>query len=212
MTAERIHNILIAEDHPLVAEALAALVLARFPAARVRMVADFDAAIDSVRETPPDLVLVDGSMPGATPYDGITAILLAAPATRLIVVSGLRDDALVEALLDAGAAGFLPKTAPAPVMLAAIDLVLAGGRYRPESMEPGQEPTLPDPPLSGRLADVARLLGDGLTNKEIARTLGIGPETVKTYVAHLLLQLGAANRTEAAVKAQQLLSPPAKRC
>ena len=79
-----------------------------------------------------------------------------------------RDD-----LLAAGAAGFLLKTAPSAVLLAAIEMVLAGGRYRPEkevrySVRAAAAST-ELPQLSGRLADVASLLGDRLTNKQIAR-------------------------------------------
>lgn len=202
-----IQELLVAEDHPMVAEALAALVAARFPAARVRMAADFPSAVAAAAAQSPQLALIDADMPGAEPLAGVSAILAAAPDTRLIVVSGLRDDALVDALLAAGAAGFLPKTSPAAVMLAAIDQVLAGGQYRPAPLPNGAANALPAlAPLSGRLADVARLLAAGLTNKEIARELGVGPETVKSHVAHLLDVLGAANRTEAAVKAQGLLS------
>lgn len=198
-----VRDILVADDHPMVAEAMAALVRSRFPAAQLHLVSDFTAAVTAVAETAPQLALIDADMPDAAPRAGIAAILAAGPATRLIVVSGLRDDTLVDDLLAAGVAGFLPKMAPSAVMLAAIDLVLAGGRYRPEQLvlhSLSKAGALPQ--LSGRLNDVARLLGDGLTNKEIARSLGIGPETVKTYVAQLLVVLSAANRAEAAVKAQ----------
>ena len=193
-----VEDILIADDHPLVAAAVAALVASRFPDARLRVVADFAAATAAVTAAAPQLALIDGDMPGATPRAGIGAILAAAPAARLIVVSGLRDDALVDDLLAAGAAGFVPKSVSPAVMLDAIDLVLAGGCYRPEVLAPHRVP-MAAPMLAGRLADVARLLGDGLTNKQIARTLAVSPETVKTQVAQLLAVLGAANRAEAAV-------------
>jgi DNA-binding NarL/FixJ family response regulator len=198
-------QMLIADDHPLVAEALATLFRSRFPAARVQLACDFPDAIAAAAESPPDLALIDADMPGATPAAGIAAILSASPSTRLVVVSGMRDAVLVAELMAAGAAGFLHKTSPPAMMLAAVDHVLAGGRYCPEPL--ASSPSTPAPvPLTGRLADVARLLGDGMTNKEIARELGIGPETVKTYVAQLLDQLGAANRTEAAVMAKTLQS------
>ena len=202
-----VDDILIADDHPMVAAAMAALVALRFPDARLRVVADFVAAVAAVTAAAPQLVLIDGDMPGAAPRSGIGAILAAAPRARLIVVSGLRDDALADDLLKAGAAGFVPKSASPAVMLAAIDLVLAGGCYRPEGMAPQQQPLLAaSPTLSGRLADVAQLLGEGLTNKQIARELAISPETVKTHVAQLLAVLNAANRAEIAVKARSLRS------
>ena len=91
----------------------------------------------------------------------------------LILARRSKQDALADDLLAAGAAGFLLKTAPSAVLLAAIEMVLAGGRYRPEkevrySVRAAAAST-ELPQLSGRLADVASLLGDRLTNKQIAR-------------------------------------------
>lgn len=204
MTAEpvQVRAILVAEDHPLLADAMATLVGSRFAGAHVRTVHDFGSAIAAARALTPDLVLVDADMPGATPRTGVSALLATTPTARLIVISGLRDKALVEAFAAAGVAGFIPKTRPPADILTAIEKIVAGGRSFPEAFEPAAPPR----PVSGRLADVAQLLGDGLTNKQIARALGIGPETVKTYVAQLLEQLGAANRTEAAVMVKSRLS------
>ncbi|WP_017668215.1 response regulator transcription factor [Sandarakinorhabdus sp. AAP62] len=200
-------QLLIADDHPLVAEALATLFRSRFPAARMRLACDFPGAIAAAAESPPDLALIDADMPGAAPVAGIAAIMQAAPSTRLVVVSGMRDAELVAELMAAGAAGFLHKTSAPAMMLSAVDHVLAGGRYCPDYLASSPSSPAASPvPLTGRLADIARLLGDGMTNKEMARELGIGPETVKTYVAQLLDQLGAANRTEAAVIAKTLPS------
>lgn len=209
MTAQpaQVRDILIADDHPMLVQAVAALVAAKFPAARVRTATDFTAAVAEAVQTPPQLALIDGDMPGATAFSGVAAIIAAAPGALVIVVSGLRDDALVADLLAAGAAGFVPKSESPAVMLAAIDLVLAGGCYRPETLVPDLAVLTPSPPiLSRRLGGVARLLGEGLTNKEIARTLGVSPETIKTQVAQLLAVVGAANRAEAAVKARSLIA------
>lgn len=204
--APPLREILVADDHPIVAEAVATLIGRRFPDARVRVAVDFASATAAVADLAPGLVLIDADMPDAPPCDGVASVIKAAPATRLIVISGIRDNELVERLFAAGAAGFLPKMVPPAVMLAAVDLVLAGGRYQPTPVE-ARVPKVSRgaaslPALTGRLDDVARLLGDGMTNKEIARALGISPETAKTYVSQLLSVLGATNRTQAAMKAR----------
>ena len=130
-------EILIADDHPLIGEALVMLLATHFPEARVRLAGDFPAAIAAASAQPPDLALMDADMPGAAPLAGLAAFRAASPATRVIIISGMRDAALAADLLAAGAAGFLHKTATPSVMLAAIDHVLAGGRYSSEIMPSG---------------------------------------------------------------------------
>ena len=100
-------------------------------------------------------------------------------------------------------------------MTAAINLVLAGGRYLPPRLAELQIPTSleaplrPPPqtvvgPLSPRNLEVVRLMAKGLSNKDIARTLNISPATVKTHVAQVIALIGATNRTDASMRAQRL--------
>ncbi len=197
-------DVLICDDHPLVAQALAAAVLARLPAARVVMADTFPAAIAAAPGA--GLILADLTMPGATPRAGIAALLAAAPAARLIVVTAQADDALLRDLMATGIAGFVSKSAKLAVIGAAIDLVLAGGRYLPPRLA---ELALARPPptramLSPRQAEVAALLVRGLSNKDIARELAIAPATVKVHVAQVMAALDADNRTAAAIKARAI--------
>jgi DNA-binding NarL/FixJ family response regulator len=206
---------LICDDHPLVAQALAATVAARWPGAQLALAADFAAAKAAAADNI-DLCLVDLDMPGAAPLAGIAAIIAAAPTARIIVVSGSADDALLLDLLALGIAGFIPKTSPPAVIGAAIDLVMAGGRYLPPRMvAPELVRTGParailsatdSAPihLSPRQVEVAGLLARGLSNKDIARRLGVAPATIKTHVAQLMTALGALNRTDAAMKAREI--------
>ena len=103
-------------------------------------------------------------------------------------------------------------------MDAAIRLILAGGRYLPPRLadiaatrfETGVPPIAGDSGaftsdrLTGRQLDVLRLIAKGKSNKEIARSLNLAPSTVKTHLSQILISLGAANRTEASVKARRL--------
>jgi len=99
--------------------------------------------------------------------------------------------------------------------MAAIDLVLAGGRYMPPRVaelaaqmqggaSPAAESRTPKPAVTARQADVLRLVADGYSNKEIARALDLSPATVKTHVAQTIAAIGATNRTEAAIRARAL--------
>lgn len=204
---------LICDDHPMVAQALATTIALRLPSLGVRLATDFPSAWALAAACRPMLCLADLGMPGATPLDGITGLLAAAAQTRLIVVTGSDDDALMVELLAIGIAGFVPKTASPAIVGAAIDLVMAGGRYLPPRLaqfgnaQRFELPAAAAPPaiqrFTPRQAEVVRLLARGLPTKDIARALGVAPATVKTHIAQVMLALGAANRTEAAVKARE---------
>lgn len=200
---------LIADDHALVREALAATVAARWPDAGILHAGDFPTAWAAAARQP-DLCLADLDMPGASPVDGVEALRVAAPGMKILVVTGVYDDAMMLDLLARGVDGFAPKSLSADVIGAAIALVLAGGRYLPQRLA---ELRLPEqrcsaaPParvLTERQQEVARLMARGQTNKDIARTLGIAPATIKSHVAQVIALTGAANRTEAAMRATAL--------
>lgn len=212
-------SILVCDDHPLVrsALALAAEAACGEPPLLAR---DFTEAWATAAATP-DLALcvVDLHMPGAGPVEGITGLKTRAPGARILVVTGSELDEDLLASLDLGVDGFLPKTAESGVIDAALKLVLAGGRYLPPRVAalvtgrpqpvPAEAPAEPRGPIEttyGRLGarqrDILGQMADGRSNKEIARTLGLSPATVKTHVAQVIAVLGATNRTEAAAKAR----------
>lgn len=206
---------LICDDHSLVREAIAATIRRKWPEVEILQAPDFPTAW-ALAERAPDLCLVDLSMPGADGRTGVAGILAAAPAARLLVVTGLDDDQLMLDLLDSGVAGFAPKSLETGILAAAIDLVLAGGRYLPARLtalaaaEPRTERRAPAPtafardPLTPRQRDVLRLMAEGQSNKEIARALDLSPATIKTHVAQIIAAVGAVNRTEAAARARVL--------
>lgn len=195
---------LICDDHPLVAKALAMTIAVRWPAAAVTVAGDFPGAW-AAAAAQHDLCLVDLEMPGAIPLAGVSGIIAVAPETPLIVVTASRDDDLLVQLLALGIAGFLPKTSDPAVIGAAIDLVLAGGRYIPPRFaEIGGNRGNERRPLTDRQIEVAALLAKGHSNKGIALLLGVSPATVKTHVAQILIALDATNRTDAAIRAKRL--------
>jgi DNA-binding NarL/FixJ family response regulator len=121
-------------------------------------------------------------------------------------------------LLKLGVSGFSPKTASGAIVEAALRLIHAGGRYLPPRLaeiaasriDSGatvavrDEATLTGERLTERQIDVLRLVASGLSNKEIARALSLAPSTVKTHVSNIQTYLGAANRTDASIRARAL--------
>ncbi len=112
------------------------------------------------------------------------------------------------AALDAGAAGFIPKTTESNVLRSAIATVLGGGVYVPESGSSASTAPPPQPfeslGLTPRQADVLRMLVDGQSNKAIARALELAPSTVKTHVEAIFERLHVSTRTQAVVAAARL--------
>jgi len=205
---------LICDDHQLVREALAGAVARRWPDTTILQAASFPEAWAGAARAP-DLCLADLTMPGAGERDGITELRRIAPAMPVLVITGSHDDRLLLDLIADGVAGFVPKTSGTDIILAAIDLVLAGGRYMPPRVAelaalaqggaeaPGVTRAV-RPAVTARQADVLRLVALGYSNKEIARDLDLSPATVKTHVAQALAAIGAANRTDAAMRARSL--------
>jgi DNA-binding NarL/FixJ family response regulator len=167
--------------------------------------ADADEAFAVLREQPDaDLVLLDLGLPGTSGMDALRRLRREHPLVPVVVISGSERSADIRASLDAGASGFIPKSARRPVLLSALELVLAGGVYVPPALlaatrgaPGGDERRERAELLTPRQRSVCPLLAKGLTNHEIAEVLGIRSGTVKVHVAAILETLDVSNRTEA---------------
>lgn len=135
----------------------------------------------------------------------------------LVVLSASESAHDIRGALEAGALGYIPKSAPAPVMLAALRQVLAGDLYVPDCLGEGEPVSQPAPPtdldalrslgFTTRQLDVARLLAQGHTNKTIGHLLSMSESTVKVHNTEIFKALGVSNRTEAVLEIQRLLKP-----
>ncbi len=228
-------KILLADDHALIRSGLKSEL--RELDSTVDFVEAWDAAsLREMLERHPDadLALVDLTMPGMTGARTIEALRQDYSAVPLIVLSAVDTAADVQAVLRAGAAGFIPKAAMSKVMLQAIRLVLAGGQYLPpqlmqmlddderkstatespsaRTMEPGRVArTGRLELLSPRQREVFALLAQGLSNKSIARQLDVTEGTVKSHVATIFDVLNVHNRVSAVAEARRLSEDPEAR-
>jgi len=202
-------RVLVADDHPLVRNALARTVLRAEPQAEVFEAHDFPTTLARFETRPPDLALLDLNMPGMRGCQGLKDLRREFPTIALIVASGQEDAPTVRAVLATGINGFFPKTASADLLMEAIHLVRAGGVFVPPQaladFRHGIPPKAPDAGgLTSRQLDVLLLLMRGLPNKSIARDLELTEGTVKIHIAAILRGLHARNRTEAVIRAREL--------
>ena len=201
--------VLIADDHPMVRDALKRTLLLVEPTALVVEAADFAGAHQHLATGAVRWALLDLHMPGMDRVDGLRRLRLQFPGVSMVVASGEDDPAVIRAALAAGAVGFLPKSESPEVLQQALRLVLGGGTYMPAQaladLRHGAPPPRPDASgLTPRQTDVLRCLMRGQPNKLIARELGLTEGTVKIHIAAILRVLQARNRTEAVVVARNL--------
>ncbi len=201
MAEDQIIRILIADDHPVVREGLAAMINRRPDMQVIGEVADGQAAIDFFRLHRPDLILMDLRMPGTGGVEAISAIRAAAPDARIIILTTYDGDEDIYRGLQAGARAYLLKDTPRGELLDTIRAVHAGQRHIPAQIAArlAERVTMPD--LTERELDVLRLIVDGKSNREIGQALNITEGTVKAHVNSILGKLGVDDRTQATTEA-----------
>ncbi len=202
-------RLLVVDDHPLIFDALS-MILKRLPDhITCEFLTNFGEAVSRTLSTPPiDLVLLDLGLPGHTGISALQEMRQKCPSCSVAVISATDDPATIQACLQAGAAGFIPKTYGAAQFRNAIQHILDGEYYSPlASVRP--EPTdLNDSvvarfELTNRQLEVLKLMGQGKSNSAIGEDLGLTINTVKVHVAAVLDKLDASNRTEAVMTARR---------
>ena len=212
-------RVLIVDDHPVVRRGLVAFLGSREGIEVVAQAADGEEAVAAVAEHAPDVVVMDLVMPGTDGVEATSRIRRDHPDTRVLVLTSYGADDQVVAAIRAGAAGYVLKDADPDEVEAAIRSVqrgqvtlaapaaaalMADVRRRdaggPAAAHDGS-PAARIGQLTPREREVLSLLGEGLTNRQIARRLGISEKTVKAHVGGVLRTLGVADRTQAALVA-----------
>jgi DNA-binding NarL/FixJ family response regulator len=186
----------------MIHEVLGAVARKVFAEARVDVATRLEQAIELAAEGEPhDLVLLDLGLPGCFGIEALARFRKAHPNARVVVVSAQEDRALIVGALEAGAAGYVPKTHAPPLIAAALRVVAEGGTYVPPQALGDDECEQHE--LTERQLDVLRLLAKGMCNKEIARRLRIAKDTVKQHAKAVYAQLGVEGRNKAAAAAQR---------
>ena len=210
-------GILVVDDQRLMREGLRTLLELEPDLEVVGEAGDGQAAIVAYAECAPDVVLMDVRMPVMDGVEATRRIRQTWPEARVIILTTFDDDEYVFEGLRAGAQGYLLKAVSSGELADAIRTVAAGGALIDPSVTRKVvaefarlgAPTRPlgsglPEPLSDRELDVLRLVAQGLSNREIAERLYLAEGTVKNYVTNILGKIGARDRTQAALRAQQL--------
>ena len=197
-SGRRLIRVLIVDDHELVRQGLRALVNAEPDMHVVGEAADGAAALALVGEVQPDVITLDLSMPG---IGGLSTarLLKDGPDAAVIVVTRHDDDAFVQEVMAAGAAGYVLKQSPSEQLLRAIRVVASGAQYLDPALkhvnrDPRRRPTTA--PVTPRELEVLRLTALGHANKEIAAQLSISVKTVEVHKTNAMRKLNLHGRTD----------------
>jgi DNA-binding NarL/FixJ family response regulator len=188
-------KVLLVDDHAFLREALADVLRRLFPQAELLQAGSLETARSMLRgHADIELVLLDLKLPDG---DGLLALpsLLTQTNARVVVMSADERHETIRAALQAGAAGYLPKTLDGDVMLSGLRKVVAGGHYAPQTEIDGAD-SPPRTSLSPRQTAVLALLINGASNKTIARELDITEATVKSHVSAIFNCFGVNSRTQ----------------
>ncbi|ADV66259.1 response regulator transcription factor [Deinococcus maricopensis] len=189
-------NVLIADDHPLFRMGLRyALTAQGFTV--IAEAADGHAALQLALTHRPDVALLDVKMPGLTGIEVAERLRTTAPGVLVALITTFQEPAIIQSARRAGARAYLSKETPPQDLARQLRALMD----RPFD---DHLPHVTVPTLTPREGDVLRLLADGQSNKEIARSLGVSPETVKEHLARMYVKLDAPDRVSALNKARTL--------
>jgi DNA-binding NarL/FixJ family response regulator len=202
-------RVVLVDDHAVVRTGLEQLLAGTADIAVVGQAGDGAEAIEVVRQTHPDVVLMDLQMPGMDGVEATRKIVDEGLEGEVVVLTSYSDSARIVAALDAGAIGYLLKDADPEDVLDGVRAVSRGEspihpRVARELLT-ARGSTTAKIELTPREAEVLGLVRDGLANKQIARRLGISERTVKAHLTSVFQRVGVADRTQAALWAERNL-------
>jgi len=196
-------RVLIADDHAVVRRGLRTFLELQDDIDVVGEASDGETCVAAAVELSPDVILLDLLMPGVGGVEALGRLRDAGSTARVLVITSVTDPAVSVPAVRAGAAGVIFKDVEPRDLASAIRSVHAGHTL----LQPDVAAALmaPDPaaasPLTARERDVLAEITQGRSNREIARALSLSEKTVKTHVSNVLMKLGVADRTQAALLA-----------
>ncbi len=196
-------HILVVDDHQLFRSGLIQLLQGL---SRIRKISEAESIAEArrlIRENGNfGLILLDYELPDGKGINLLMEIKRQYPEQKVAMLSAWEDIELMRRSLEIGALGYIPKSTRATILLTAIQLMLEGGTYIPPHLlslirdEPIEEPMSSSKHLTERQLEVLKLIRSGMTNKEIARLLGISEATVKAHVTAILRYKGVSSRNK----------------
>jgi DNA-binding NarL/FixJ family response regulator len=190
-------RVLVVDDHPVVRKGLGSMLDSRHDTTVVGTVASGAEALTSAAKTCPDVVLMDLRMPEMDGVDAIIALRAARANIKILVLTNYQMDEDIFKALQAGALGYLVKSAPQEEIVNAIHTVHQGKRCIPPAIAAKLAGRISHSMLSPREIEVLQFVANGLTNKEIGSMLQISDKTARNHVISVMDKLEAKDRTEA---------------
>ena len=192
-------RVLVADDHPVVQHGLCQMLELEEDIEVVGRASDGAEAVAQAHEQHPDVILMDVQMPNLDGIEALRQIRQSEPDAHVIVLTTYRNEDYVFPSLQAGASGYLLKDTTREELAGAIRTVAAGESLLDPEWVSTKASELPA--LTARERDVMRLMADGRNNAEIAQTLFVSENTVKTHVSNILVKLGCRDRAAAVLTA-----------
>lgn len=201
-------NVILAEDHVITRQGIRRLLEEAGDLSVVGEAGDGEEAVRLARQSQADVIIMDIAMPGLNGIEATRQIKLLRPTVAVLALSAYDDDEYIFGLLEAGAAGYLLKTASGDELIQAIQAVHRGepvldpvvtrkviNRFRFPGRASGRD--RPSERLSEREIGIIRLAARGMSNKEIADELSLSKRTVEGHLRSIFNKLGVGSRTEA---------------
>ena len=191
---------LVVDDHTVLREGLGILFGDADDLELVGTVKTGEEAIDAVRETEPEVVLMDVRLPGIDGVSTVKRIHQASPKTQFVMFTAYGDKRLLSDAIAAGARGYVMKGSPPADLLRAIRTVADGNAFVDPSLSPAllmNDGAPAEQPLSEREREILQLLAEGFHTEEVARRIGLSVETVKSDTKRVIAKLQADTRTHA---------------
>ena len=190
-------RVFLVDDHALMRQGLISLLGTRKD---IEVVGDAESGEAALRKAPrlkPAVIIMDLIMPGMDGAEATRQLRQVLPEAHVLILTSFGTADGIAQALDAGASGAILKTVKLPALAEAIRTVASGGKAIAPEIQQMLDETTPIPPLSPRQNEILESIVRGLTNKDIAKKLGISAPMVNEHLTALFAKIGAANRTEA---------------